>query len=76
MPISNDAFDSANLNSNPKVLDFLRRNKKAYTEAELTRRFGNSTNFELLRHALKGEIDTKFIDGDLYYKAKKVSKKK
>lgn len=71
MPLSNNAFDSANILNNPKLLDFLRRNKKAYTEKELKRRFGADVGWQLTTLVFTGDLDVKFIGGDLYYRAKK-----
>jgi hypothetical protein len=71
MPISSETFDESNAFSNPKLVEFLMKNKaNAYSLTELQQQFGQNVNWELFPLVSRDQVDQKYIKNDFYYRWK------
>ena len=66
MPIPKEAFDAGSFNSNLSEL-FINNPDKAYSLKELIEKFGTGVAIELPMLHIKGIIEVKKIEGDLYF---------
>ncbi|MDD5095394.1 MAG: hypothetical protein PHV74_13605 [Dehalococcoidia bacterium] len=67
MPIPNEAFDTGTT-----LIDFFVENQdQAYSYSELEQRFGSNVWSGLFYLTIKGNIESKIVSRDVYYRLKR-----